>query len=266
VSTFHRHLDSRTRGAFLAALALLAFCPARCVAESVGEGGVAVFGGVGLTRASLRFRAPTARVDTRVDALPTVSVGVTARPERPIGLHFALDVGTGAALDVPGTSRTLRYTVHRLDTGGTYRWSLDPGGGGLDLRAGLGLTGVMQRVQTQTPALLVDSQVAGPTAAVGLDKYFRSRRFVAAVTLTGGLPFFVRESPRDSGDPGRFLAWGLFARAAFAPSPRSLLSLELGRYEQHLTFRGEGTRATGVESGEVVDRFDATRITFQWQL
>jgi hypothetical protein len=245
---------------------LLALCPARGAAESTGEGAVAVFGGLGLTRASLRFRAPTARIDTRVDALPTVAVGVTARPERAIGLHFVLDVGTGAALDVPGTNRTLRYTAHRLDTGGTYRWALDPGGDGLDLRAGLGLTGVMQQVQAQTPALLVDSQVAGPAVAVGLDKYFRSRRFVAGLTVTGAVPFFVRESPRDSGDPGRFLAWGLVARAAYAPSSRSLVSLDFGRYEQHLTFRGEGTRATGVDSGAAVDRFDATRLAFHWQL
>jgi hypothetical protein len=240
-------------------------CPATAAAESAGDGALSVFGGVGVTRADLRFRAPTARVETRVDALPTVTVGVAAWPESAIGLHLDLELGTGAALTVPGTTQTLRYTAHRLDVGGIYRWTLDPGGSGLDVGLGLGLQGVVQRVQAQTPALLVDSQVAGPALSARVDKYFRSRRLVTALSLDAGLPFFVRESPRDSGDPGRFWAWGAQARLAYQPSAHWCVALDVGTYEQHLSFRGEGTRATGVESGEAVDRFDTVRVTLHWQ-
>jgi hypothetical protein len=218
-----------------------------------------------MTRADLRFRAPTARVDTRVDALPTVAVGVAAWPERSIGLHADVEVGLGASLTVPGTDRTLWYRVHRLDTGATYRWSPLPGGDGLDVRLGLGLRGVLQSVQAQTPALLVESRVAGPALNVAVDKFLRSRRIVLSVGLTGAAPFFVRESPRDSGDPGRFLAWGASARAGYSPSARWGLTADVGTYEQRLSFRGEGTRAAGVSSSRVVDRFDSVRLAVHWQ-
>ena len=218
-----------------------------------------------MTRASLGFSSPAALVDTRVDALPTLRLGVEAWPMPSLGLHAAVDVGTGASLAVPGTSEKLAYNRHQLRAGGWYRWQPDPGGTGWDVRLGLGLEARTQSVQAQHPALLVDSRVAGPALEVRVDKYFLGRRGRLSAAARVDLPFFVRESPRDSGDPGRFYGVGGLLEAAWRLSSTLEFGLALDHRDQHVDFRGEGTRAAGVTAARTHEQFTTALLTTAWQ-
>lgn len=220
--------------------------------------------GAGLTAGSLNFAAPTALVETRLDAVPTVALGLEAWPAAEIGLHLALAIGTGATLSLPGRDDELDYNVHQLRAGGAWRWSPASGGDGWDVRLGLGLHGVVQRVQAQDPALLVDSQVAGPALDLDVDKHLLSRR----VRLTAGagleVPFFVRESPRDSGDPGVFYAWSLHGEARWMFQRTLGLAFEVRFTDRTVEFDGEGTRAGGTVDGRTHDRFASSLLKVRY--
>lgn len=241
-------------------------CPATALAESDSETGVTLVAGAGVSRAALAFTAPNALVETRVDALPVVRLGVEAWPDRALGLHAELDVGTGAKLGVPGTNAQLAYNAHQLRAGGWYRWQPAAGGDGWDVRLGLGLQAVAQHVQAQNPALLVESQVAGPALEGRVDKFFLSRRLHLGVGAGVALPFFVRETPRDSGDAGRFYAWGAGLEAGFSLGPALALGLDLRHVDQTVVFQGEGTRATGTTRGRTHDAFTTGVLTTRWHL
>ncbi|MEZ4463346.1 MAG: hypothetical protein R3F43_02200 [bacterium] len=49
----------------------------------------------------LSFRAPTAAIDTRLDAVPALALGVDYWPDPALGLHLALHAGLGAEVGVP---------------------------------------------------------------------------------------------------------------------------------------------------------------------
>jgi hypothetical protein len=268
-----RHGDrvstGRTRHGTLRRVGLagcLALCPAAGLAESGTDTGVTLIAGAGMSRASLSFTAPTALVSTRIDALPVVRLGVEAWPERALGLHLEFDLGAGAELGVPGTSAQLAYNAHQLRAGGWYRWQPAPGGDGWDIRLGLGLQAVSQHVQAQNPALLVESLVAGPALETRVDKFFRARRVHVGVGVGAALPFFVRETPRDSGDAGRFYAWGAGIDAGLALGASLGLGLEIRHVDQTVVFRGEGTRATGTSRGRTHDAFTTAVLSTRWHL
>lgn len=241
-------------------------CPAVAAAESGAETGVTLVAGAGVSRASLAFTAPNALVETRIDALPVLRLGIEAWPERALGLHVELDLGTGADLGVPGTEAHLAYNAHQLRAGGWYRWQPAPGGDGWDVRLGLGLQAISQHVQAQNPALLVESQVAGPVLEARVDKFFVSRRVRIGLGAGAALPFFVRETPRDSGDAGRFYAWAAGLEAGLVLGASLGLGFELRHVDQTVVFRGEGTRATGTSRGRTHDAFTTGVLTTRWHL
>ena len=121
-------------------------------------------------------------------------------------------------------------------------------------------------MQAQNPALLVESQVAGPALESRVDKFVLSRRLHLGLGVGAALPFFVRETPRDSGDAGRFYAWGVGFDAGFALGPALALALDVRHIDQTVVFRGEGTRATGTSRGRTHDAFTTGVLSTRWHL
>lgn len=201
------------------------------------------------------LEAPTARIESRLDALPAVAFGVDVWPEETLGLYAGGALGTGATLDLPGDLGALRYSAHQVELGARRRWFLGPRSGAPALFVGLGVRGVRQTVQEQRPALLVDSTVAGPELAAGGELPLAGGRLWLRATARGGVPFFVREAPADSGDPRRFWAVGgrveAVIRVLGAWSAQASGDLVL----QAVEYRGEGTRAAGVEGARTHERF-----------
>jgi hypothetical protein len=232
-----------------AALALLLATTAHAE-EGRGRGGV--WAGPAVVNGRLDYTAPTARISTRLDALPAVAAGLDLWPEESLGLYLALAIGTGADLKLP-TGGKLRYTVHQLEAGTRYRWFLGPGRDAFALVASLGMRGVQQDVQAQRPSLLVSSTVAGPELAASLEAPLGP--VWLRLTARGGLPFFVRETPADSGDPLTYAGYG--ARAELVADLFGEWSARLAAdvQVQRIEYRGVGTRAAGVNGGRTEDRF-----------
>lgn len=208
-----------------------------------------------MTTGRLAFTAPTALVETAISAVPTATLGARWQVERRVDLEAVFDLGLGAKLEVPGTSATLDYNLQQLQMLGYYRFSPDASRDGLDLRVGLGLHATRQSVAAQNPALLVGSVVAGPALDVAADKHLLGRRLTLSLRAGAEVPFYVRETPRDSGDPGRFYGFGGGAAARLEVARPWGLVLRLDAVDRTVVFRGEGTRAGGTEKGRTHDRF-----------
>lgn len=220
----------------------------------------------GLTNGRLEFRDATTAIDTAVTALPVVQLGAEVWPDGPFGVRIVLDMGTGIDLDLPDGSATLAYNLHQLHAGARYRHHFGPGATAGAFFFGLGLRGMRESIQAQRPALLVDRTIAGPEAEVGLEWVLLSDRIWVRADARLALPFFVRETPADSGDPDSFVGYGagldLVARLVGGVS----LQLSTALYVQSIEFAGEGTRATRVVDATTDDRLLTTTLGLRYAL
>lgn len=250
----------------LAGVAWGPFCQGRAFAESTPDARLQAIAGAGLVHARLAFTAPTALVETRVDALPVAHLGLEAWPEPALGLYLLGDIGTGATLTLPGGGPTLAYNAHQLRAGAWYRWQPDSGGAGWDVRLGLGLAATAQRVQAQNPALLVESQVAGPAVDARVERFFLRRRASVGLGAFAGLPFYVREAPQDSGDPTDFVNFGGILTGSLRFGETWGLEFEARHSDTRIEFRGEGTRAAGITNGRTHDAFTTAILAVAYRL
>ena len=210
--------------------------------------------GPGLLTGRLELRAPTAQIDTDLTAVPVISAGAEVWPTEAMGLVLALDAGLGAEIELPDAAGRLDYNLHQLRLGGRYRWHLGPEANASALVVGLGLRGLRQSVQTQRPPLLVDRIVAGPELDFGFE-WVITPELWTRVGARAGIPFFVRETPADSGDPHGFVAYGLNLEVVLKLAGDWALQSSTNLQAQGIDFRGEGTRAGRVEDASTDDRF-----------
>ncbi len=210
-----------------------------------------VWAGPAVVLGQLEYEAPSARISTRLDALPAISAGVELWPEESIGVHLAGIVGLGADLDLP-QGGALAYSAHQVEAGARYRWFVGPRSDAPAVFAGLGLRALHQSVQEQRPALLVSSTTVGPELAAGGELPLGAFRLRA--TARGGLPFFVREAPADSGDPRRTLGYGGRLEAVTDLGARWSVAATGDALWQTIDYGGDGTRAAGVKGGRTRDR------------
>lgn len=211
------------------------------------------FGG-GAARAHLALDSASAKLNTQVDALPTIGLGGEWWSSETTGLYGRLVIGLGADLDVPalGAAR-ISYNTHQVELGARYRWFFGPHSDALALLVGLGLRGDVQTAQVQRPSLLVDSLTLGPNVHVGVEWPIVGRRLWLRALLRAGVPFFVREAPDDSGNPVRFVALGGRVLLAAGLTERWALQLSVDAQDQRITFEGEGTRAASLFDAETHD-------------
>ncbi len=227
---------------------------AATLARTRGRAGA--WAGVGVLNGHLAFSAPpTAEIETAITAVPVVALGVDLWPDEHLGLMLDVDLGTGAALDVPDVSGTLRYNLHQLRLGGRYRWHFGPGADASALFVGLGLGGLYQSAQRQRPSLLVDRLIAGPELCVGGEWVALPDRLWVRLDGRLAVPFFVRESPADSGDPTSFIGYGGALSAIGRVTGPWSVQAELALYFQTIDFNGEGTRVGQVFDATTDDRF-----------
>ncbi len=211
--------------------------------------------GATVMQAQLQFRAPSAEVDTRIDALPQVSFGVDLWPEERLGLYAAASVGLGAQIELPDLDATFDYNAHIFEAGGRYRWYLGPRSEAPALFAGIGARAIHQDTQRLRPALLVDSTVAGPEVAGGFEWPVLGPTLWLRGTLRAGVPFFVRETPEDTGDARDFVSYGGRLEASGRIHDTWGLALMVDAAWRSIDFVGIGTRAAGIRDGSTEDRF-----------
>ncbi|MCA9537344.1 MAG: hypothetical protein KC620_00565 [Myxococcales bacterium] len=202
----------------------------------------------------LQLRTPTANSDVRLDLLPAVALGVDLWPAEQTGLYLGGAVGVGADIKFP-TGQKVRYNLHQFEAGGRYRWHLSGASNALALVGALGVRGLYQTAQEQRPSVLIDRLIAGPELRLGLEWPLLSGRLWLRAHGRAGLPFFVRESPNDSGDPTEFRAFGGHLDVVVKVTGGWSVQLAADVYDATIDFNGQGTRAAGVLSARTHDRF-----------
>lgn len=221
----------------------------------------------GITTGSLSFESDNATVKTRLDALPVVGMGAETWIEPAVGLYAHLLLGAGADIYIPSTGQSIRYNAHVLEAGLWLRWSPSEQSPAA-LMGSLGVRALRQTPREQRPALLVGSTVAGPEGGFGGEVRMLDGRLCLRALLTAGVPFFVRETPRDSGDPRSFTSVGARASVGFEPVVLEPWSLALAaNITQHkVEFEGAGSRAAGVYGSSVRDRLASFRVALRRRL
>jgi hypothetical protein len=222
--------------------------------------------GAGLARAQLHLNTTSAKITTQVAALPTLTVGADWWPRPNTGLFAQLAVGTGAELDIPSHSTSIQYNAHQFELGARYRWFLGPRSDALAPYLGLGLRGTAQTAQVQRPSLLTDATVIGPSLHTGVEWPVLGERLWLRAQAWLGLPFFIRESPDDSGDPESFFAFGARLGLVAGLTPAWAVQLSADLHEQRLRFVGEGTRAATVFDAETRERWFTGLLALRYAL
>jgi hypothetical protein len=228
------------------------------------RGRAAAWAGPSLARGSLDFEAPTALVRTRVDGVPSVSLGADLWPLETVGFRLAADVGLGADLEVPGTRETLRFNRHTVEGLARYRFFLDARSDALAVLVGTGVRVERHDVRAQEPALLVDRLLAGPVVTAAVDAPLLEGDLVLRAEGFASLPFFVQESPRDSGDPRGFFGWGVRAEMTWRLMGPWGLAAALEWSQVRIDFEGEGTRVNGTPESSTDDSFLRGRLGALW--
>lgn len=248
-------------------LALLLPAALTCAAPSPGRAAVSAevlhqvrtrsgaWAGLEVLTGHLAMEAASTQVDAGLTALPALAVGIDHWPTDALGLYAGAAIGLGAAIAVPDSEQTFQLNVHQFEGGARGRYFLGSGADAAAVIVGLGLRGLYQTAQVQRPALLVDRTVAGPELAAGVAWPVLGDRLWLRGTLRGHLPFFVRETPTDSGDPRGSFGYGARLEAVSRLTGQWGVHARLDAHFLGHDFDGEGTRASGVTDAKTRDRF-----------
>ncbi len=210
--------------------------------------------GLELLTGHLAVEAPTTQVEAGITALPALAFGLDHWPTEALGLYAGAAIGLGAAIAVPDSDQSFRFNLHAFEGGARGRYFFGPGPEAPALIVGLGLRGWHQSTQVQRPALLVDRTVAGPELTAGVAWPALGDRLWLRGSVRGHLPFFVRETPTDSGDPQSSFGYGARLEAVSRLTGRWGIHARLDAAFFGHDFSGEGTRASGVNDARTRDR------------
>lgn len=213
--------------------------------------------GPSVVRGTLDFKAPSAQIGTRLDAIPAIGFGGDFWPSEDLGLYAAGRIGLGVDLGVPDVAGTIAYNLHQLEAGLRYRWFASARPTAFCLTLGLGLRGTIQTAQVQRPSFIVDRTAVGPELRFGFALPAGKRLWIRAEGRAG-MPFFVREGPTDSGDPHSFIAYGGHADVVVNLTRTWSLQLGADYLQVEVEYAGEGTRTGGVVDATTAD----TLLTF----
>ncbi len=213
-----------------------------------------VWAALGATSGSLRLDAPTAKVGASVYGLPVVAMGVDLWPDEHLGVFAQGTFGLGSDLDYAERGVRLAYNVHQVALGARYRWHLGASTTALAPFVGAGLHLMHETTPDQIPSVLIRKTAAGPELTAGVEWPILGEALWLRAAGRVGLPFFVRESPDDSGDPTDFLALGARLEGTVALAGQWGATLVVDWHQQRLRFTGEGTRAASVFGAETTER------------
>ena len=210
--------------------------------------------GLRVITGQLKFKSDTVESDILLNALPAVVGGIDLWPEEHIGLYADLHVGTGSTIsDLGGYDVDLNTTEYRV--GGRYRFFMGPEATAVALGIGLGVHGFEQSVRDQRPSILLDRSIIGPQLSMFATLPLMQGRLWLRGSAEFQLPFFVRESPNDSGDPKSFVGYGARLESVFAVTGPWSVQLDLEYHQRQVDFAGLATRGAGTQDGAATDHF-----------
>ncbi|MFN3200122.1 MAG: hypothetical protein ACE366_17120 [Bradymonadia bacterium] len=210
--------------------------------------------GGGATTGRLKLVSDSTISTIDVNALSVVSLGADIWTEEQQGLYIGLTTGTSADIISQQRRLLIPYNAHQLELGGRYRWFFGPKATDGAFVLGLGVRGLHQTTQPHPNSIVTGSTAVGPELSLTYEQPLGTS-FWLRLTGRGGLPFFYREDPTDSGDPQDFLQVGGRLDLVWAAFGDWGFQLTVDFVRQEVSFLGEGTRSVGVRSAEVTDQF-----------
>lgn len=247
----HRSVPFALLGALLVCAAPAQADDAQAFDSARRRGGVWL--SAGLQHNALAYEASNVALQTTAEGVPALSLGIDLWATDTYGLYAGASVGFSSMLTVPAQGVSLRYNAHQFEVGARGRWHLGPAADAVAFFVGFGGRATVQTAQVQRPSLLVDTTAIGPEVQAGFEVPLAGPRFWLRATVRAGLPFFVRESPDDSGDADRTWSFGGRLEAIFGLTGRLHGVVAADAVSQHFRFRGEGTRAGAVFNAEADD-------------
>lgn len=226
-----------------------------------------------MTMGNLTLGSDSAQSKVRLDGLPSIDLGLEVWPTESVGVYSAGQLGLGADIETPETAllvgdrsaigslrgTTIAYNVHQFEAGARARWFLGPRTDAIGLIWGLGVRVNAQTAQDQRPSILLDRLIAGPETTLGVEWPLMRRvwlRFSGHI----GSPFFVRESPQDSGELDAFMHFGADAELILHLTPQWAIQVFLDFEKTTLGFEGSGSRGVGLENAETESDFLGTGV------
>ncbi len=206
-----------------------------------------------------------AQTQIRIDALPTLDLGLEVWPSESVGTYLAGRIGFGAdigtapdailAESVSGLRQaSVAYNAHQLEGGARVRWLLGPRAAAIGLLWGWGARVRFQSAQDQRPSILLDRLIAGPETSLGVE-WPLTRGAWLRFSGRLGAPFLVRESPDDSGRLDSFVQIGTKAEFVVNLTPKWALQAYLDFEQTKLGFVGLGSRGAGNTDVKTETRF-----------
>ncbi|MBV69837.1 MAG: hypothetical protein CMH52_00685 [Myxococcales bacterium] len=210
--------------------------------------------GIGLQTGSLAYRSDTVQSDIGITAIPQILFAADFWPVKRLGFYGDLNVGTGAKIDGVFDQQVSINTVG-YKFGAKYRWFLGDRSDAIALGLGLGLNAYSQFAQEQRPSVLLERHIIGPGASGFITLPWANGDNWLRITLRGDIPFFVRESPNDTGNPSLFYGYGANSEFAMTVSESWATVLQVDYSGRTVGFDGPATRAAGTGSGQTQERF-----------
>ena len=207
--------------------------------------GTAVSGG------TLEFTATDTKVSARIDALPSLDLGVDYWGTEAMGLYLRGAIGLGADLDLPELfqSEAISFNQHEISFGGTYRWHLSPRPLAPSLNLSIGLNGLFQIFPPQRPTYFVQKTSFGPEVGLSFTYALSTRSWVRALTGVA-LPLVTREELADSGELEGGIKVFLGGEGQLSITQKWGLFITAYYFDVKFDFQGFGTRAQGVFDAE----------------
>ncbi len=223
--------------------------------------------GSSVSLGSLSLASDSAQSEVRIDGLPSIDLGLEVWPTESVGVYWSSRIGLGADItsqdaylvgdpNAIGNLRgaTIAYNLHQLEAGARLRWLAGPRADAVALVWGWGARLLIQTAQDQRPSILLDRLVAGPETSLGVEWPLLRQvwlRFSGRV----GAPFFVRESPNDSGDLDAFVQFGTQAEIVLHLTSEWALQVYLDFEQTKLGFEGAGSRGAGLTNADTESQF-----------
>ena len=219
--------------------------------------------GPAVTTGHLDATADNAKTTIRLTSLAGIRLGAEVWPEETMGVLLSGEVGMPAQIkNVLGNE--VRFTRHRFAMGLTFRHFMGPRPTAPAFFISSQMSAVIEDVQEQQPAVLVSRFTLSPNLRFGYERFVRGDTTWLRVGAAIGYPFFVRETPSDSGRPDSMYDARASVSICHYVSQRWGLQFGIEHLLQSFQHGGEATRAGGVNDVSVFDSYTSAFLTARY--
>ncbi len=213
-----------------------------------------VWSGLSVTTGSLSMRAPTAQSRIKLTALPGFDFGMEQWGDDTIGFQLRGSIGLPATISNV-LAKDVGVTQQHLYAGWMFRrfMGLRASASAWSISSNVRLQ--IEDVQEQRPSILVSRTILSPNLKVAYEHFIVQGVWWMRAGLGASYPFFVRESPTDSGRPDDMMSFNAQWMSCYYLNSTWGLFAQFAALYQSFEHGGEATRAGGVNDVAVTDHY-----------